>query len=36
MPGCIGFSDLEGQVKVPATLNPAGMDLEDWRAENLS
>ncbi len=24
------ISDLEGQVKVPAILNPAGMDLEDW------
>ncbi len=24
------ISDLEGKVKVPAILNPAGMDLEDW------
>jgi predicted aconitase len=24
------ISDLQGKVKVPAILNPAGMDLEDW------
>jgi predicted aconitase len=24
------ISDLEGKVKVPSILNPAGMDLEDW------
>ena len=29
-------SDLEGQVKVPAILNPAGMDLEDWERLRIS
>ncbi len=24
------ISDLKGKVRVPAILNPAGMDLEDW------
>lgn len=30
------ISDLEGQVKVPAILNPAGMDLEDWKRLRIS
>jgi len=30
------ISDLEGQVKVPAILNPAGMDLEDWEGLRIS
>ncbi len=30
------ISDLEGQVKVPAILNPAGMDLEDWERLKIS
>lgn len=30
------ISDLEGQVKVPAILNPAGMDLEDWERLGIS
>lgn len=30
------ISDLEGQVKVPAILNPAGMDLEDWERLRIS
>ncbi|MDI9394865.1 MAG: aconitase X [Euryarchaeota archaeon] len=30
------ISDLEGQVKVPAILNPAGMDLEDWEKLRIS
>jgi predicted aconitase len=30
------ISDLEGQVKVPAILNPAGMDLEDWKRMKIS
>ncbi|MCC4769818.1 DUF521 domain-containing protein [Methanosarcina sp. DH2] len=30
------ISDLEGQVKVPATLNPAGMDMEDWERLRIS
>ena len=30
------ISDLEGQVKVPSILNPAGMDLEDWERLRIS
>ncbi|AKB17034.1 aconitase X [Methanosarcina sp. WWM596] len=30
------ISDLEGQVKVPAILNPAGMDLKDWERLRIS
>ena len=30
------ISDLEGKVKVPAILNPAGMDLEDWERLKIS
>jgi predicted aconitase len=30
------ISDLEGKVRVPAILNPAGMDLEDWRTLRIS
>jgi predicted aconitase len=30
------ISDLEGKVKVPAILNPAGMDLEDWKRLRIS
>jgi predicted aconitase len=30
------ISDLEGQVKVPAILNPAGMDMEDWERLRIS
>ena len=30
------ISDLEGEVKVPAILNPAGMDLEDWERFRIS
>ncbi|MCQ1534690.1 DUF521 domain-containing protein [Methanosarcina sp. KYL-1] len=30
------ISDLEGRVKVPAILNPAGMDLEDWKRLRIS
>jgi len=30
------ISDLEGKVKVPAILNPAGMDLEDWERLRIS
>ncbi len=30
------ISDLQGRVKVPAILNPAGMDLEDWERLRIS
>jgi predicted aconitase len=30
------ISDLEGKVKVPSILNPAGMDLEDWERLRIS
>lgn len=30
------ISDLQGKVKVPAILNPAGMDLEDWERLRIS
>jgi predicted aconitase len=30
------ISDLEGKVRVPAILNPAGMDLEDWKRLRIS
>jgi predicted aconitase len=30
------ISDLEGQVKVPSILNPAGMDLEGWERLRIS
>ncbi|WP_292487976.1 aconitase X catalytic domain-containing protein [Methanohalobium sp.] len=30
------ISDLEGEVKVPAILNPAGMDLENWNEMDIS
>jgi predicted aconitase len=30
------ISDLKGQVKVPAILNPAGMDLENWERLGIS
>lgn len=30
------ISDLQGKVKVPAILNPAGMDLEDWKRLRIS
>jgi predicted aconitase len=30
------ISDLKGTVKVPAILNPAGMDLEDWERLSIS
>lgn len=30
------ISDLQGKVKVPAILNPAGMDLENWKKLGIS
>ncbi|AKB42585.1 aconitase X [Methanosarcina vacuolata] len=30
------ISDLQGKVKVPAILNPAGMDLQDWKRLRIS
>lgn len=30
------ISDLQGRVKVPSILNPAGMDLEDWEMLRIS
>ena len=30
------ISDLQGRVKVPAVLNPAGMDLADWKRLRIS
>jgi predicted aconitase len=30
------ISDLQGRVKVPSILNPAGMDLEDWKRLGIS
>lgn len=30
------ISDLQGRVKVPAILNPAGMDLQDWKRLRIS
>lgn len=30
------ISDLQGRVKVPSILNPAGMDLEDWERLRIS
>lgn len=30
------ISDLQGKVKVPAILNPAGMDLQDWERLRIS
>lgn len=30
------ISDLQGKVKVPAILNPAGMDLHDWKRLGIS
>ncbi|WP_292388316.1 aconitase X [Methanosarcina sp. UBA5] len=30
------ISDLQGRVKVPAILNPAGMDLQDWKRLGIS
>ena len=30
------ISDLQGKVKVPAVLNPAGMDLQDWERLRIS
>lgn len=29
------ISDLKGKVKVPSTLNPAGMDLQNWQNMNI-